>query len=110
MATTLSTASLLAPAGSKNGFGVLSLNAANTFTGAFIIGQGSIKVGDPNALKSNTVFLQATGNNMSFGGLSSVTLGSLAGNFGSTITLSNDNSDPVAMTIGGNNASMVGRL
>lgn len=87
------------------GTGVLSLNAANTFSGDTSISTGTatLLLGDANALQNSTLQYEGTGGTLNFGALTATTLGGLAGN--KNLPLLNASSSAVALTVGGNNVS-----
>jgi autotransporter-associated beta strand protein len=85
----------------KSGSGTLILGGANTFAGGVIVGQGAIQLGNANALRNNTVTVNAT-NGLKFStGIGTFTLGGLAGS--SSIALKDTGNTAVALQVGYNN-------
>ncbi len=87
----------------KYGDGTLTLNGTNTFSGSAEVNQGAIILGNQNALQNANVLLY--GGTLRFGSLSSATLAGLDGNSSQSLSLTNDGSQPVALTLGNNNYS-----
>lgn len=83
----------------KSGSGTLTLSGANTFTGITTISAGTLLLGNSSALAGST-FAGGAGT-LSFGSLTAATFGGLSGS--TALTLENDSSAPVALTIGGTN-------
>ena len=90
------------------GAATLQLNAANTFGGTSTINAGAtVKLGNALAMQNTT--LNLNGGNISFNNFTNVTLGGLAG--AQALTLANDSSAPVNLTISnGNGATYSGSL
>jgi len=86
----------------KTGAGTLRLSGANTFTGSARIASGTLVLGNSAAL-SGAAYSTDNAGTLSFGSLSAASLGSLFGATG--LVLTNTNSAPVALTVGGNGAS-----
>ena len=86
----------------KAGSGSLTLQAANTFTGTTTISGGTLLLGNVAALASSTLDTSGAGT-LSFGTLTSATLGGLQGTNG--LALSNTHTAAVALTVGGNGQS-----
>jgi len=86
----------------KTGAGTLRLSGSNTFTGTATIAAGTLMLGNSAAL-SGAAYSTDNAGTLSFGGLSAASLGSLSGATG--LALTNTNSAPVALTVGGNGAS-----
>jgi autotransporter-associated beta strand protein len=87
------------------GASVLTLAAANTFTGETSItnASGSLLLGNTLALQGSTLLYGSTGGSLSFGALTAVTLGGLSGN--KDLELANTTPAGVALTVGGNNST-----
>jgi autotransporter-associated beta strand protein len=84
--------------------GDVSLNAANTFSGDSRIGAGSLTLGDPAALSKSTLDMNTSDSgSLSFGTLSSATLGGLKGS--RNLSLQNGSSAAVSANVGNNNQS-----
>jgi autotransporter-associated beta strand protein len=90
---------------SKQDSGTWTLNGDNTFTGLTYIADGVLKLGHTNALSGSTFGSWGEGT-LSFGSLTSATFGGLyhSQNTPQDLALTNDSSNPVALTFGGNNA------
>jgi autotransporter-associated beta strand protein len=85
-----------------NTTGVLTLSAANNFSGIFNTGTtaNGVVIGHSAALQSATVN-QGVANAVNFGtGITAATFGALTGNF--ALALTNADTNPVALTVGGN--------
>lgn len=80
--------------------GVLDLSAANTFLGDTSITGGTLLLGNSLALQNSTLNYAGQGGSVSFGTLTSATLGGLKGN--QNLSLTNTNLAAVALTIGNN--------
>ncbi|MBN8457976.1 MAG: autotransporter-associated beta strand repeat-containing protein [Verrucomicrobia bacterium] len=89
------------------GTGNLTLTAANTFTGLTTITNpaATLTLGDPLSLQGSTLSLAGTGGSLSFGILTSATLGGLEGDKG--LVLEETTTAPVALTIGSNGQNTV---
>jgi autotransporter-associated beta strand protein len=82
----------------------LVLNNANTFTGDTRIVAGGLRLAHPNSIQNSTLHLYGPDTGaLFFGSLTSATFGGLTGT--RDLTLRNDGSAPVALSIGNNNAS-----
>ncbi len=90
----------------KQGSGLVSLNSVNTFHGETRIVGGVLRLGSANALLNSTLNL-APGDNgtVSFGTLSSATIGGLAGT--RDLILENEPGSAVALNFGGNGSDTV---
>lgn len=88
---------------SKSGAGTLLLASANTFSGSTTVSGGSVRLGNSLALQNSTTNVQVNGGLTFAAGVTSATLGGLAGS--GDITLTNASPAAVALTVGGNNAS-----
>jgi fibronectin-binding autotransporter adhesin len=86
----------------KAGPGTLVLGAANSFTGDTRIIQGTLRIADANALQYSTLNHIYNGT-LSFGTCANTVLGGLKGN--KPLTLVNDVSEFVQLTVGGNGES-----
>ena len=84
------------------GSGSLLLNAANTFSGVTTVSGGTLALGNSLALQNSTFSTSGAGL-LSFGSLTSDTLGGLQGS--NPLSLLNANSAAVALTVGNNNGS-----
>jgi len=82
----------------QNGADNITLTATNTFTGTTTINSGSLILGNPLALENSTLNTNGAGT-LSFGSLTSATLGGLSG-FGN-LALTNNASGTVNLTVGG---------
>ncbi len=83
------------------GGGTLVLSGTNTYSGSTLVSSGTLVLANSGALQQST--LDATEGVVSFGSLTSVTLGGLAGP--GTLVLANTSSKAVALSVGSNNAS-----
>ncbi|HSU54046.1 MAG TPA: hypothetical protein VLT36_08325 [Candidatus Dormibacteraeota bacterium] len=84
--------------------GVVSLNAANTFSGDSRIGAGSLTLGAAGALSKSTLDLNTSdAGSLSFGTLTSASLGGLKGS--RNLSLQNGSSAAVSADVGNNNQS-----
>lgn len=80
----------------------IRLNAANTFSGDVRIDRGTLRLGNALALQNATFNTQSgTVGSLSFGTLTTATLGGLKGSNG--MALRNDSSSAVALSVGNNN-------
>jgi autotransporter-associated beta strand protein len=86
----------------KAGSGTLTLSAANTYSGNTLISGGTLALADPGALQQSTLDTSG-GGVLSFGSLTSATLGGLTGP--GALSLTNTASAAVALSVGNNNAS-----
>ncbi len=84
------------------GTGTLTLGGCNTYSGTTTIGGGTLVLANSAALQQSTLNTSGSGI-LSFGSLTAVPLGGLAGS--GTVTLLNASSSPVALSVGANNAS-----
>ena len=87
----------------KSGTSMLTLAGANTYTGDTRCSGGILALGNTNALFNSTLDYSGYGGSLSFGTLRSVTLGGLNGSV--SLSLTNNNSEALAMTVGNNNKS-----
>ena len=89
--------------------GTLVLSATNTYTGNTLISGGTLILSSPLALQCSTLDTSGSGA-LSFGSLTSATLGGLTGP--GTLALSNSASSAVTLSVGNNNLSTTysGRL
>ena len=91
---------------SQEGGGTLILPGANTFSGVTRIGSGVLVLENGLALQQSTLDLDAAdAGSLDFGMLSSAVLGGLSGS--RSLVLQNDDADPVALSVGGNNGNTV---
>ncbi len=86
----------------KVDYGTLTLGGANTFTGDTYVYTGMLRLAHSHALQNST-YQGGDGGILRFGELRAATLGGLNG-YG-TLTLANENSESVALSVGNNNAS-----
>jgi autotransporter-associated beta strand protein len=85
----------------KMGTGTLTLGGANTFTGdTYLNDGGAIRLTNANALQNSTF---QGGGALSFGTLTTATLGGLGG--AGNLALTNENGEAVALSVGNNNES-----
>ena len=87
----------------KKGTGNLILSGANTYSGDTKINDGSITLANVNALQNSTLDYNSYGGTLSFGTLTTAILGGLKGS--QYLSLTNSNSDAVAIQIGYNGQS-----
>jgi autotransporter-associated beta strand protein len=87
----------------QNGAGSLTLSGANTFNGQTVIAGGALSLANSLALQESTLNYNNQGGNLSFGSLTSATLGGLTG--AQNLSLLNGSSAGVSLTVGNNNAS-----
>jgi len=83
--------------------GNLTLTAANTYSGNTSLAAGTLTLGNSLALQNSTLSANTGGGTLSFGSLTSATLGGLSGN--QNLALVNATSGALALTVGSNNAS-----
>lgn len=84
----------------KQGVGALTLSLASTITGDTRISGGSIVLALATALQSSTLDYNSYGGSLSFGSLTTATLGGLKG--GQNLALTNASAAAVTLTVGGN--------
>ncbi len=90
----------------KTGSGLLTLAAANLFSGPTRITEGTLRLTSPLALQSSA--LDYNSGNLSFSAITSVTLAGLHGtNEAQDFILNNLASGAVGLSVGGNNASVL---
>lgn len=80
----------------KSGAGALHLNHANTHTGGTIVEQGTLVLGDVNAMGPDSTIVELTGGVIDLNGLSP-TVGGISGAFGTAIH--NTTSTPCVLTV-----------
>jgi len=86
------------------GTGTTTLQAANTYSGNTTISAGAIVVGHAQALQNSTLNYTLSGGSLSVADpIATLTLGGLAGD--RPLPLTNSIGTPIALTVGGNNAS-----
>jgi fibronectin-binding autotransporter adhesin len=86
---------------SKLGVGTLILSSAsNSYSGDTKISNGTLVVGNANALSGSTLDYNSYGGSLSFGSLTAATFGGLKGS--QNLALTNAGSSSVALTVGGN--------
>jgi fibronectin-binding autotransporter adhesin len=85
----------------KTGSGTWRLNNTNTYTGPTIVSAGTLSVGGGTPINSSDVSLTSAGAVLEVLGGGSLTIGSLAGVAGSTVTLAAS----IVLNVGGSNAS-----
>ena len=93
----------VAGTGSVTVDGNLILSGANNFTGATYLTNGTLQLANSLALQNSTLFVQAASGGVTFNNVTAATLGDVSGP--QSINLMNAASTPVALTVGGNNAS-----
>lgn len=87
----------------KNGSGVLTLGAVNTYKGTTTVNAGGIKLGNANAVQYSTVSVADIANPLTFAtGIGSFNVGGLTGS--GNISLA-DGTNPITIVVGGNNSS-----
>jgi autotransporter-associated beta strand protein len=90
------------------GAGVLTLNAANTFSGSTTASAGTILLANANALQNSLLDMDPLdGGSVSFGSLSAATIGALGGSRNLTLTSTSGN---VALTVGNATGAYAGGL
>ena len=82
----------------KSGAGTLTLGAANSFSGNTVINTGVLALTNSLALQNSALNYDSQGGTISFGVLTSVTLGGLKG--AQNLALTNSSAGNVALTIG----------
>ncbi len=88
----------------KSGFSALTLNAANSFSGDTRVAEGTLVLGNANALQNSTLDMNTEdAGDVGFGTLSAATLGGLSGS--RDLALANASAGAVAVSVGGNGAS-----
>lgn len=88
----------------KTGSGTLYLSYSdNTFLGDTVISLGAIRLSNIRALQSSTLDYNSYGGTLSFGTLTSATLGGIKGS--QALTLNNTSAAAVALTVGANGQS-----
>jgi autotransporter-associated beta strand protein len=85
------------------GSGSLTLGGSNSYTGLTKVAAGTLILGNSNALSGSTLDYNNYGGTLSFGTLTTATLGSIQGN--QNLALTNTSSQNVALTVGGNGGS-----
>ncbi len=88
---------------SLNGPASLTLTGTNLFSGPTALTSGLLQISGSLALQNST--LNYTGGHVIFSGITAAALGGLSG--AQNLSLLNDVSAPVALTVGGNNANTV---
>jgi autotransporter-associated beta strand protein len=86
----------------KLGAGALTLAASNTYTGATTVSSGTLVLADPLALQNSTLNIGANGH-LSFGTLTSASIGGLGGTTG--FVMASSSSTALAISIGSNGAN-----
>ena len=79
----------------------MTLTNSNTFTGSTTLVAGTLVLGKSDALQNSVLYY--IGGSLSYGALNSLTLGGLNG--GQPISLTNDGSAPIALTLGNNSSN-----
>ncbi len=85
----------------KTGSGTLRISGSNSFSGTVSVSGGVLRLNNSAAFSNAT--LLTSGGNLSFGLLTDVTFGGLAGS--SALVLANDNGEAVNLTVGANGLS-----
>jgi autotransporter-associated beta strand protein len=93
---------LVVNAGSGNN-GTIVLTGANTFSGTTVISNGTLQLGNSLALQDSTLDYDNHGGALTFGSLTAATFGGLSG--GQDLSLLNNSSAAVALTVGGNGSA-----
>ena len=105
-ANPLTLSGVIAGAGDVTFDGLINLGGANTFTGGAFLASGTLQLANSLALQAST--LNFDGGSLVFNGITAATLGGLSGaNSAQNLSLLNTVSAPVALTVGGNNATTV---
>ena len=86
----------------QTGAGTLLLNGANTYNGNTLVSGGVLTLGNASALQNSTLDTSGAGG-VSFGGLTSATLGGLIN--GGNLTLATSGGAAVALSVGNNNST-----
>lgn len=89
----------------KYGTGTAVLSGANSYTGSTTVVWGTLSLNNANALQQSTLDYNNYGGVLSFGSLTSATLGGLAG--AQNLPLSNASGAAVALTVGANDQDTV---
>lgn len=87
----------------KLGAGMLTLGAANTYSGETAVYGGTLALGNSLALQYSTLDYNSYGGVLSFGTLTSATLGGLQGS--QALALTNTSNTAVVLTVGSNSTS-----
>jgi autotransporter-associated beta strand protein len=87
----------------QSGTGNTTISGTNTFTGNTVISGGQLILGNSLALQGSTLNYNNQGGALSFGTLTSATLGGLSG--GQDLALANSTAGAVDLTVGGNGLS-----
>ena len=85
----------------KVGGSTLTLSGANTFKGTTTISTGTLTLANPLALQNSTLSYSA--GTLTFGTLTAATLGGITGS--QSLALTNDSTQSVALTLGGNSTT-----
>jgi beta-galactosidase len=86
--------------------GDVTLSGANTFSGGMLLTNGTLELANPLALQGST--LNYSGGDLAFNGITTATLGGLSGaNSEQELSLLNEQSLPVTLTVGANNATTI---
>ena len=84
--------------------GDVTLTGANTFSGGIFLTNGTLELASSLALQNST--LNFNSGDLAFNGITTATLGGLSGaNSAQDLSLLNESSAPVTLTVGGNNAN-----
>ncbi|MEZ5387350.1 MAG: autotransporter-associated beta strand repeat-containing protein [Prosthecobacter sp.] len=89
----------------KTGAGTLQLGSANTHNGDTTVSGGLVIVNHGQALQNSTVMLEIANGLQFASGITSFTLGGLAGGSAATLTLDDASAQAVNLTVGGNGVS-----
>jgi autotransporter-associated beta strand protein len=87
----------------KSGYGTLTLNGANTYSGTTTLTHGSLQIGNASALANSTVALSGSAALAYSAGIGGFTIGGLSGNCNEP--LADTSSHPVTLSIGNNGSS-----
>jgi autotransporter-associated beta strand protein len=87
----------------KQGTGIVTLDSANTFSGDTRIDGGQLVLNHSQSLENSTLDFNNYGGTLRFATPLEFTLGGLKGS--QNLALTNENSQPVALTVGNNNSN-----
>ena len=101
----LTVTSIISNGGSvvKTGSGILTLTASNTYTGATTISAGTLQLGNANAVQKSTLTVNVANGVAFSSGIGTFNAGALSGS--ANLVLSDMASNPVTLSVGGNNAN-----
>jgi len=87
----------------KTGSNTLTLTGSNTYTGATTITGGTLQLGNANAVQNSTLTVRVANSVAFSSGIGTFNAGALAGS--GNLVLSDTASNPVTLSVGGNNAT-----